>query len=158
MLACHSQWIERLLKADTFELLCWELREILDEFMDAIYIQGYNRTNRKAREILDYVAQEYRTGVTLDDIGRAVNLSSFRVSHLIKEVTGKMVTQHIRQLRVREAKNYSSTRINPMSRLPMHSVSPIRAILSNSFAWSRAQHQPGSGMVRIKALKKGRSV
>jgi YesN/AraC family two-component response regulator len=103
MLQYHCQWIDRILKADTFEALCWEVREILDEFMDAIYLQGYNRTNRKAQEILDYIAQEYRHGITLDDIGRTVGLSSYRVAHLVKEATGKTVTQHIRQMRVREA-------------------------------------------------------
>ncbi len=103
MLQYHCQWIDRILKADTFESLCWEVREILDEFMDTIYLQGYNRTNRKAQEILDYMAREYRSGVSLDDIGRAVGLSSYRVAHLVKEATGKTVTQHIRQMRVREA-------------------------------------------------------
>lgn len=103
LLDCQRQWVERILQADTFESLCWELREILDVFMDMIYLQGYNRTNRKAQEILDFIGQEYREAVTLQDIADAVDLSSSRVAHLIKEATGKTVTQHIRQMRVREA-------------------------------------------------------
>ena len=103
MLEYHPQWIDRILKADQFETLCWELREILDEFMTQIFLQGYNRSNRMAQRIMDYLAREYKNKITLDDIGRAVGLSPFRVAHIVKDTTGKTVTQHIRALRIREA-------------------------------------------------------
>jgi len=103
MLEEHGPWIHRILKADTFETLCWEVREILDEFMNMVFVQGYNRSNRMAQKITDLLASEYRNGLTLKQIGQAVGLSSFRVAHLVKETTGKTVTQHIRLLRIREA-------------------------------------------------------
>ena len=103
MLKEHGQWIHRILKADIFETLCWEVREILDEFMNMVFLQGYNRTNRMAQKIMDFLAREFRSGLSLQEIGDAVGLSSFRVAHLVKEATGKTVTQHIRLLRIREA-------------------------------------------------------
>ena len=103
MLDHHTTWIDRILKADQFETLCWEVREILDEFMDLIFVQGYNRSNHMAQKIMDYLAREYRNKLTLDQIGKAVGLSPFRVAHIVKDTTGKSVTQHIRLLRIREA-------------------------------------------------------
>lgn len=36
-------------------------------------------------------------------LSKKVGLSTFRISHLVKETTGKTVLQHVHQLRVQEA-------------------------------------------------------
>ena len=109
---CHSletlleyqcDWIARILKTDSFETLCWELRKILNEFMDIIFLQGYNRSNRKVQAIMDTIAKRYTEKLSLEDIAASVNLSHYRIAHLVKECTGKTITQHIRQMRVRKA-------------------------------------------------------
>ncbi len=71
--------------------------------MNRIYLQGHNRTSRTAQKILDYINDHYTEKITLEDVADEVGLSRFRVAHLIKEVTGKTIIQHIRQLRIQRA-------------------------------------------------------
>jgi two-component system response regulator YesN len=99
----HVAWIEQILSAHDFEELCRTVRNVLDEFMNRIFLQGYNRSNRQVQRILDYISDRYTEKITLDDIAENIGLSRFRVAHLIKEVTGKTVLQHIRQLRIQKA-------------------------------------------------------
>lgn len=103
LLGDNLSWIEKILAADDFEGLCQTLCESLDDFMNRIYLQGHNRTSCTAQKILDYINNHYTQKIALDDVAAAVGLSRFRVAHLIKEVTGKTIVQHIRQLRIQRA-------------------------------------------------------
>ncbi|AKJ65659.1 helix-turn-helix domain-containing protein [Kiritimatiella glycovorans] len=104
LLENHRHWIEEILEADDFERLCEVLRNALDEFMNRIYLQGYNRSNAKVREIMNYLAEHYTEPISLDDVAQAVNLSRFRAAHLVKEVTGKTILQHVKRMRVQKAR------------------------------------------------------
>lgn len=103
LLNCHQRWIVEVLGASDFEALCAQVRRILDDFINQIFVQGYNRTNEHVRNILQFIYERYTEPIRLEDIAASVNLSRYHVSHLVKEATGRTVTQHIRQHRIREA-------------------------------------------------------
>lgn len=103
LLALHPKWIADILAADDFESLCQVVREALDGFMNHVMLQGYNRSNRQVQNILDYIAVHYREPISLQQIAEEVGLSRFRVAHLVKEVTGKTVIQHVKRMRVQTA-------------------------------------------------------
>jgi len=99
----HQAWIGTIIKASDFENLCVVLRESLDAFIDAVSMQGYNRSNDNARRILEYIGENYTRRCSLDELAAAVGLSRFHVARLVKKATGRTVTQHVRALRVRKA-------------------------------------------------------
>ncbi len=99
----HQEWIGRIIGAQTFELLCEVLRHALDDFMNEIFVQGFNRSSDSVRRILAVIGQRYMTSLSLDEIADAVGLSRYHVARLVKRSTGKTVTQHIRTLRVNRA-------------------------------------------------------
>ena len=103
LLERHQGWIERLVEADEFEALCAVLRDTLDDFIDSIHLQGYNRTSRPVQKALRYVAANYSDRILLRDVATACGLSTFRIAHLIKDVTGQTVGQHVRRLRIERA-------------------------------------------------------
>jgi len=100
----HQEWIGYIIESQSFEELCEVLRHALDDFMSAIFEQGYNRSSSRMRKIMIFISQRYMTHLTLDDIAAEVGLSRFHVARLIKRSTGKTMTQHIRTLRINKAR------------------------------------------------------
>jgi len=102
----HIQWIERVIAAKDFEGSCAALREALDEFIDQIGLQGFNRHNRHVSRVLEFLSQNYTRTIRLDEAAAQAGLSRFRVAHLVKECTGKTIQQHIKRLRIQKARTW----------------------------------------------------
>ena len=100
----NHQWMQQLISAADFETLSHVLMQALDDFMQGIYAHGFNVYNPKVSRILDFVAQNYTKPITLAQVAAATELSVFRVSHLVKQCTGKTILQHIMQLRIQKAR------------------------------------------------------
>jgi len=96
-------WMQKLIRAGDFETLSHVLMQALDDFMEGIYAHGFNCYNPKASRALDYISRHYTTHISLQDIGREMGLTGFRVSHLVKAHTGKSVLQHVMRLRIQKA-------------------------------------------------------
>lgn len=99
----NHNWMAAIIDARDFETLSNVVAESLDDFMRNIYLHGQNRTNGTVAQIMDYLSEHFHEAITLDILSAQVGLSTFRISHLVKEQTGKTVLQHIHQLRVQEA-------------------------------------------------------
>ncbi|QHI70643.1 helix-turn-helix domain-containing protein [Tichowtungia aerotolerans] len=99
----NHDWMAAIIDADNFETLSNVVADSLDDFMRNIYLHGQNRTNETVARILDYLSENFHETITLEMLAVEVGLSTFRISHLVKEQTGKTVLQHVHQLRVQEA-------------------------------------------------------
>ncbi len=99
----NHQWMQKLIQARDFETLSHVLMRALDDFMEGIYAHGFNCYNANVSRILDFIATNYTQPISLKQIAEAVGLSVFRVSHLVKQQTGKTVLQHVLQLRIHKA-------------------------------------------------------
>jgi len=99
----NHTWMASIIDASDFETLSNVVADSLDDFMRNIYLHGQNHTSETVARILDYLAENFHESVTLKILSQEVNLSTFRISHLVKEQTGKTVVQHIHQLRIQEA-------------------------------------------------------
>ena len=102
-------WINAIIEAREFNDLCKVVRRSMDDFIDRIFLQGYNRTNEHVRQALDYIAKNYTGRITLDEVAEHVGLSKYRIAHLMKEVTGQTVFQHVKRMRVDKAQELLST-------------------------------------------------
>ncbi len=99
----NHQWMQKLIQSRDFETLSHVLMQALDDFMEGIYVHGFNCYNANVSRILDFITRHYTQPISLKQISKAVGLSVFRISHLVKQQTGKTVLQHILQLRVQKA-------------------------------------------------------
>lgn len=99
----NHDWMAAVIDANDFETLSNVVADSLDDFMRNIYLHGQNRTNSTVARILDYLGENFHEPVTLEMVAKEARLSTFRISHLVKEQTGKTVLQHVHQLRVQEA-------------------------------------------------------
>jgi AraC-like DNA-binding protein len=99
----NHAWMTQIIDASDFEALSNVVADALDDFMRNIYLQGHSRTNETVSRILNYLSDNFHETVTLETLSKEIGLSTFRIAHLVKEVTGKTVLQHVHQLRVQEA-------------------------------------------------------
>lgn len=99
----NHNWMAKIIDAPDFEALSNVVADALDDFMRNIYLQGHSRTNETVSQILNYLSDNFHETITLEALAKKTGLSTFRIAHLVKEVTGKTVLQHIHRLRVQEA-------------------------------------------------------
>jgi AraC-like DNA-binding protein len=99
----NHAWMTEIIDAPDFEELSNVVADALDDFMRNIYLQGHSRTNETVSRALNYLSDNFHETITLEKLSKEIGLSTFRVAHLVKEVTGKTVLQHVHQLRVQEA-------------------------------------------------------
>ncbi len=102
----HLQWIDRVIGTKDFEGACAALRESLDEFIDQVGLQGFNRHNTHVSRILQFLAENYTRNIRLDEVAALAGLSRFRAAHLVKECTGKTILQHVKKLRIQKARTW----------------------------------------------------
>lgn len=101
----NHTWTEQLVKARSFEDLSEVLMNTLDDFIDAIYLHGSNRSNPKVRRALDFISANFQRPISLRDVATEVQLSPCRLAHLIKEMTGRSMLQLLQQVRIRHAQH-----------------------------------------------------
>lgn len=101
----NHAWTERLVKARSFEELSQELMDALDDFIDGIYLHGMNRSNASVRKALDYISRNFARKVGLTAVAEEAGLSVSRLSHLVKNLTGKTVLQIVQQVRIQHAQH-----------------------------------------------------
>jgi len=99
----NHMWTERLVNAGDFEELSTVLMEALDSFIDGIYLHGANRSNMKVRQALDLIGRDFAGKISLSELARSVGLSTSRLSHLVKDYTGRTVLQIVQETRVSHA-------------------------------------------------------
>ena len=99
----NHRWTEQLITAPSFEVLSEVLTTALDEFIDGIYLHGANRSSKRVRMALDFISLHYSRKISLQEVADEVELSTCRLSHLVKERTGRTVVQIIQQVRIRHA-------------------------------------------------------
>lgn len=99
-------WMEKLIRARDFETLSQVLMQALDDFMDGIYLHGFNCHDPRISRILDFIQQNYNQPVSLEMVAKHVGLSRFRISHIIKRSTGRTFLQHMMLLRIQKARRF----------------------------------------------------
>lgn len=104
LISRNHRWMEQLIRAHDFEELSRVLTEALNDFIEGIYLHGFNRSNTQVSTALDYITQHYDHPLSLADVATAVGLSTFRLAHLVKAHTGKTVLQLILHARIQTAR------------------------------------------------------
>ncbi len=99
----NQRWTERMVHAESFEVLSTLLMEALDAFFDAVHLHGSNRTNVHVHKALTFISENFAEPLSLQQVARHTGLSVYRLAHLFREHTGKTVVATIRQVRLQRA-------------------------------------------------------
>jgi AraC-like DNA-binding protein len=101
----NHQWMERLIRARDFEELSRVLTDALNDFIEGIYLHGFNRSNSQVSRALDFITRNYMQPLRLKTVAQEVGLSPCRLAHVVKEHTGKTIVQILTHARIRNAQN-----------------------------------------------------
>ncbi len=104
MIARNHQWMERLIRARDFEDLARVLTDALNDFIENIYLHGFNRSNEHVGKALDFITRNAAKPLRLKDVAGTVGLSTYRLAHLVKAHTGKTIVQIITHARIQNAR------------------------------------------------------
>ena len=91
----HSRWY---LKAYTYELFAF-----MCEHFFVLSSELSAKQSEKIQQIVKYIDENFKSGITLEDICSAVNYNKYAVCHYFKSVTGGTVFDYINFLRVHSA-------------------------------------------------------
>lgn len=104
LIARNHEWMDRLIRARDFEDLARVLTDALNDFIENIYLHGFNRSNVHVGKALDFITHNATKPLRLKDIAGAVGLSTYRLAHLVKAHTGKTIVQIVTHARVQHAR------------------------------------------------------
>jgi AraC-like DNA-binding protein len=98
-------WTENLIRGRNFEEISQVLMDALDDFSEAIYMHGVNRTNEHVRRALDHIRDHYAEPLRIVDIASVAGLSPSRLQHLVKDFTGRTLVGIAQERRIRQAEH-----------------------------------------------------
>lgn len=100
----NNQFLSALQEIDSLEPLCYELQEVVESFMDAMFSPGDAPGHEAVRKAVTYIAQHYASPLTLEQVAQHVALSPAYFSSLFKQNTGATFREYLNQIRVEESK------------------------------------------------------
>lgn len=104
LLGSNFYFIQLLLNLDDFDQACLYLAKVLDYFLDLVY-ESRNVKNAKCiSEAFKYIRAHHDEDITLDSVAKAVHISPFYLSHMLKEEAGITFVEYLTKIRVEEAK------------------------------------------------------
>lgn len=148
----NHAWMTAIIDAGDFESLSNVVADALDDFMRNVYLQGHSRTNETVARILDYLGEHFHETVTLEMLSNEVGLSTFRIAHLMKDVTGHTVLQHVHRLRVQEAQ-----RLLEQSDLSCTDIAYETGFCDQSYFIKQFRKQMGITPARYRRLYRSRN-
>lgn len=88
-------------KYQSFEI---SLHYVLQSLFRPLRNEQYQETNTLAKKAVNYINQNFRRPISLNDLAKELNVSPFYVSKLIKTAFGKNFTDVVQEVRIEESK------------------------------------------------------
>lgn len=99
----NSQYLTRILVQQDQEELCYLLQEVVENFMDAMFIHR-DQGNPHIRKALHYIAENFTQKLTLQHVAGEVGISPNHFSALFHKTVGTSFREYLCQIRVEESK------------------------------------------------------
>lgn len=103
MIEKNHQWMMRIIEGGDFEDIAQALLDALEDFMRSTAIQGHSKPGESLLKVLSWLNEHYHEPVSLAQAAKVVQLSPYRLAHILKKSTGKTLLEHLHSLRIQEA-------------------------------------------------------
>lgn len=101
----RGDYLKELIKIDSIEELKQWYLEKMTNICTTIVTQKKTETNTIILKAKNYISQNYRKDISLDDVSHEVDISPYYFSKLFKEETGENFIDYLTKVRIDEAKN-----------------------------------------------------
>lgn len=102
-LECREDGYELAVKAHQFQLLSILVRKYVGKVLTLKESDNRMKNLNRFKGILSYIEQNFDDRITMEELSRMANLSTYHFCHLFKEVTGKTFTTYVNDLRLNKA-------------------------------------------------------
>ena len=99
----NGQYLTRILVQQNQEELCYLLQEVVENFVDAMFIRK-DQGNPHIRKALRYIAANFNQKLTLQSVAGEVGISPNHFSALFHKTVGISFRDYLSQVRVEESK------------------------------------------------------
>lgn len=103
-LKINNQFLKTLQSTHSLDDLCYKLQEILETFTDSVFYHIPNKNSELIKKAIGYIAKNFASPVTLDDVAKHVHLNSAYFSTLFKQSTGSSFKEYLNMIRIEESK------------------------------------------------------
>lgn len=105
ILVLNNKFLKSLTEITNFDDLCYKLQEIVEVFTDSLFHQASGKNNEAVRRAISYMADNYPSPVTLEDVAAYVHLNPSYFSTLFRQATGSTFKDHLNMVRIEESKH-----------------------------------------------------
>ena len=118
VLGLNFEYIQEVGKLKSIEELCVWIVKVLYRFTESVYENRNIRNVEIIRKTRAFIRANYKKKIKLADIGQAVYLSPYYLSHIFKKETGTTLLEYLTKVRIEEAKRllentlWNTTRIS----------------------------------------------
>ena len=97
------EYLSALKTAGTIEDICFQLQNLLEGFMSAMFFRK-DKDNQYVRSAIQYIATGFNRSLTLNEVAQYVKLSPNYFSTLFHDTTGISFSKYLNRVRVEESK------------------------------------------------------
>lgn len=103
LLGLNYDYIDELAKIEPIEEMCAWIVKVLDTFIDTVYETRNEKNFKVVERAMEYIRQNYKNDITLEDVANAIFISPYYLSHLFRDELGITFIEYLTKIRIEEA-------------------------------------------------------
>lgn len=88
----------------TIDDLCYQLQKTVETFTQCVFDHIPGKNNDLIKKAIQYISQNFSTGITLNDVAEHVHLNPAYFSTVFKQATGSSFKEYLNMVRIEESK------------------------------------------------------
>lgn len=117
ILSVKPLFVAQLQKAESYEDLCFSLQEIVENFIQSIFIPDASHTNPTVRKAVEYIAAHFDQPLSIRSMAAELNISPSYFSALFFKQIGIGFHDYLTRVRVEEAKHLLTATDYPINQI-----------------------------------------
>lgn len=109
LLGLNYDYIEQLSEIEPIEETCAWIVKVLDTFVDTVYETRNEKNFKVVERAMEYIRQNFKEDITLDDVANAIFISPYYLSHLFRDELGITFIEYLTKIRIEEASHLLMT-------------------------------------------------
>ncbi len=104
ILKINNNFLKTLQQITSFDNLCFKLQEIVEAFMESMFISVPTKQNEITKKAINFIAKNFADDITLEYVAEHVHLNPSYFSTIFKQYTGSSFKEYLNMVRIEESK------------------------------------------------------
>ncbi|MFI3172894.1 MAG: PocR ligand-binding domain-containing protein [Eubacteriales bacterium] len=104
ILVLNNMFLKSLININNLDELCMKLQECVETFSESMFLQSPTKNNDVIQKAAAYIAKNFSSPITLDEVANYVHLNPAYFSTTFKQSTGSSFKEHLNMVRIEESK------------------------------------------------------